>query len=222
MIATRMSTALTGATLASAMLLGGCIIPLTIAELMFPKSKVKPLFELPGKRTALVFPDDMQRPVNYPPVKRALARKLNELLMESKLASAVVAYDKLTDLRSAEPDFNRLAVATIARKLGADLVIYVDITEFSLKDSPVGTLWRGRFGGKVRVVDVDKGRLWPDASAGHPVRVIEPLTENSSEIYGAELSRKLAARLAEEICGLFTSHQVDRHQPKETQSSFDE
>jgi hypothetical protein len=72
------------------------------------------------------------------------------------------------------------------------------------------------------VVDVNEGRLWPDASAGHPVRVVEPLTENTSETYGAELSRKLAARLAEDICGLFTSHKVDRHQPPQTESSFDE
>lgn len=216
------SAALAVVAATAAALLGGCLLPLTLGEMLFPKSRVKPLFELPEKKTMLVFPDDLHRRVNYPPVKRAVARKLNEMIVDKRLALAVVDYDKLTDLRSAEPEFNRLSVATIGRKLGADLVIYVDITEFSLRDSPVGTLWRGRFGGKVRVVDVQQGRLWPDESAGHPVRVFEPTTENSSETYGAELSRKLATRLAEEICGLFTSHYVDRHRPKEPQPSFED
>lgn len=221
-----MTTARTNAALslalAAAALLGGCIIPITITEMMFPKSKVKAKFELPKKKTILVFPDDMGRRLNYPPVKRALAQKLNELILEKKLAAATVDHSQLMDLRNAEPGFNRLSVATVGRRLGADLVIYVDIDEFSLKETPMGTLWRGRFGGKVRVVDVQKGRLWPNESAGYPVRVAEPTTENTSETYGVELARTLARELAEEISGLFTSHYVDRHRPPPRERPFDE
>jgi hypothetical protein len=222
MTTARMKAVMLILSLAAAVLLAGCIVPLTLAEMLFPKSKVEAKFKLPPEKTVLVFPDDMTKPVNYPPVKRALAQKLNELLMEKKLAAAVVEHDKLMDLRKAQPDFNRLSVATVGRRLGADLVIYVDIEEFSLKETPMGTLWRGRFEGKVRVVDVKKGRLWPDESAGYPVRVTEPTTENTSETYGAELSRKLARRLAGEICDLFTSHYVSRHRPKKPAPELEE
>lgn len=205
-------------------LLGGCALPFAILEKMFPKEKIPARFVLPAGKRVLVFPDDMLHPVGYPPVKRVLARRLGELLAEHELVAETIAYDSLVDLRNAETDFNRMAVATVGRRLGAELVVYVSIDGFSLKDMPVDTLWRGRFSCKVRVVDVRNGRLWPDESAGFPVKVVEPIAENTSEAYGAELADKLAKRLAEGVCGLFHEHYVDRARPKEkdTDSVFGE
>jgi len=218
--------ALLGWMLVAGALLCGChgplLVPLAFLEKLFPKDRVPPKFKLPADKKVLVFPDDLLRPVSYPPVKRALAEKANALLVEKKLVAGIVPYDKLIDLQHDDVNFNRLSVATVGRRLGAELVIYINLDEFSLKDSPVGTLWRGRFAGKVRVVDVTKGRLWPDESAGHPVRVEEPVTENTSETYGTQLARKLAERLAGEVVGLFHSHYVDRHRPKETEPRWAE
>ena len=217
----RWRTMLLGWLLAAGALTGGChaplLLPLAFLEKMFPKDRVPPKFKLPAGKKVLVFPDDMLRPMSYPPAKRTLARKANALLVEKKLVAGTVPYDRLIDLQHDDVNFNRRSVATVGRKLGADLVIYISIDEFALKDSPVGTLWHGRFAGKVRVVDVVKGRLWPDESAGFPVRVEEPITENASETYGTQLAQKLAERLAEEVVGLFHSHYVDRHRPRQSE-----
>jgi len=198
--------------------LAGCQIFLPVIALIetaFPKSKVPAEFNLPKGKRVLVFPDDMNHPVEYPPVKRALAEKVAKVLLEKKAIASAVPYDDLVDLQHGEQNFNRLAVATVGGRLGADLVILVNIDEFRLKVSPGGTLWRGRFAGKVRVVDVQKGRLWPDESAGRPVEAAEPVNDNNSESYGTVLSRLLADKLGTEVAALFHDRMVSRHRPKE-------
>jgi len=198
--------------------LSGCqiFLPLiALVELAFPKDNVPAQFKLPKGKRVLVFPDDMHSPVAYPPIKRALAEKIAKVLMEKKAIAYAVPYDDLVDLQHAEPNFNRLAVSTVGSKLGADLVIVVSIDDFRLKDSPEGTLWRGRFAGKVRVVDVKEGRLWPDESAGRPVSANEPVSDNSSETYGTVLSQQLAEKLGTEVAGLFHDRMVSRHRPKD-------
>lgn len=203
--------------------LTGCQLVFAIAEQMFPTEKVPAQFELPRKQIVLVFPDDVERPLSYPPIKRRLAEEVSKLLTDKKIAAQTVPYDKIVELRAAEPDFNRLAVASVGRRLGASLVIYINIDEFLLKDrdTPTETLWHGKFSAKVRVVDVQEGRLWPDEREGFPVRIGEPITENSSRTYETQLSRKLADDLATQIAGLFHAHRVSRHRPKEPEVPFE-
>lgn len=196
----------------------GCPLPLAILEKLFPQEKVPPRFTLPANKTIMVFPDDIKCPLIYPTIKRVLVEKADKLLIKHSLASKTIPYDKLIDLRNAEPEFNLMSIPKIGRRLGADLVIYVSIEEFSLKDNSVDTLWRGRLVGKVKVVDVLKGRIWPDESTGFPISINEPITENSSAAFGAELARKLAERMAEEACGLFHKRYIDRARPKEKET----
>lgn len=192
---------------------GSCQVPLVLIEQLFPEDKVPAQYKLPEKKVVLAFLDDVSHPLSYPPVKRAFADRANEILKEKKLAADVIGYDKLQDFQSAENDFNRLSVAEVGRKLGADLVIYCTIDDFHLKDTPVDMLWKGRIAGKVRVIDVRKGRLWPDESAGRPVQVSKPAAENPNESFGADLARVLGRELADEAIGLFHEHWVSRHKP---------
>ncbi len=207
--------------LASVMLLPvGCQLPFAILAKLFPEEKVQPRFVLPSDRTILVFPDDIKCPLVYPPAKRTLAEKVDKLLIAHSLAAETIPYDKLIDLRNAEPKFNLMSIPRIGRRLGADLVIYVSIEEFSLKDNPVDALWRGKLVARVKVVDVLKGRIWPDESAGFPISIAEPMTENTSETYGSQLARKLAERMAEEVCGLFHERYIERAKPKEKETDL--
>lgn len=210
------------AAILAAVSLSGCQVIFVALEKMFPKERVPALFSLPGGKTVLVFPDDLQNPLSYPTVKRRLAQKLNAVLMEKRLAGRTIPYERLMELRSAEPEFNLMGICKIGRRLGADLVVYVDIEQFKLKDSPVDTLWRGRLGGRAKVVDVLKGRIWPEESAGYPVKVNTPLAESHADTFGGELAKKLAEDLAVEVAQLFHDHYRERGRPKPTDSPFDE
>ena len=210
------------AALTAALALGGCQLLWVSLERLFPQEKVPAKFKLPAKKTVLVFADDLQNPVSYPPIKRALNEKLSQLLKDKGLVAQTIGYDKLVDLQSASPDFNLMSIPKIGRKLGADMVVYVNIEQFTLKDNLADTLWRGRFSGRVKVVDVLNGRICPEESAGYPVKVIAPAAENTSGTFGGELAKVLAENLAVEVTGLFHDHYVDRARPKRTDFSMEQ
>ena len=168
-----------------------------------PPADAPPRFRLPAGKKVLVLPDDMLDPLSHPPAKRALAETVNRLLTERRAAGSVVPYEELNKLASGDPEYKDMAVSTVGKKLGAELVVYVGIGTMTLKDPSATALWRGRFSARVRVVDVDKGRLWPEDSAGHELEVTEWPTEDASPGYDAKLARRLADRLAQKIAALF-------------------
>jgi len=175
-----------------------------------PKQKVKAKFEPPRGKKMLVFVDDILSPVNYEPVKIELSRRLNGLLVAKRVAAQTVSYDRLADLMQATPDFNRLAVSEVGRKLGADIVLYVHIDRFSLRDTAADQLWRGRLQATVRMVDVEKGRLWPkDREAGYMLKEVDtPRMGETADTSADELTKSLTTDMADQISKLFHEHEA--------------
>jgi hypothetical protein len=206
MNARRMNAMLLAAGLAALTACGGCQILGALYHVFVPKAQVGPELALPPEKKVLVFPDDVFHRVRYSTAKRALADKVGDMLAEKRVAADVVPYDELKDLEESEPNFHLLEVATVGRKLGADLVIYIILDPLRLKDSDADTLYHGRFGGRVRVVDVRKGKIWPDDSAGKVVRIVEQPSDNPSSTYAEQLVIRLGQDLGEKIGNLFAKH----------------
>jgi hypothetical protein len=174
-----------------------------------PPEKVEPEFAVPKGKTALVFVDDMLNPLSYPTLKAELSKMVGEELVKNEVVAKVIPYDRLADLASSMPTFNSLAVGEIGQKLGADLVFYVQIDEFDLRDPAAPQLWKGHLQVTVRLVDVAKGRLWPtDRPAGFAVPAADtPTSTESSESYGEQLATSLAAMTADSVAKLFYKHE---------------
>ena len=193
------------------LVLGGCqpIIGWMVNAFAPPK-QVEALYEPPAKKKILVFVDDLRNPVSYEPVKGELTDRLNDQLTAHRIAGQTVTYEDLLRLIAATPNFNELAVGEVGQRLGADIVLYVEIDEFSLRDAEDNPLWQGRLSTKVRMVDVLGGRLWPeDRPDGYPLEPVEtPATSHLSASYGEQLSRDLAALMADRIAKLFHKHKV--------------
>jgi len=195
---------------AMAMPLSGCAVSAWFAAQFGPEKKVPAKYEPPAGKTILVFVDDMLHPVDYEPVKIELAEMLNKQLIDHKVAAKTIPYSRLGEFIAATPSFNSLAVGEVGRKLGADMVLYVQIDEFGLRDAAAAAeLWKGRLGTTVRLVDVTKGRLWPtDDPAGHMVlpKAETQTVSDSSQARGEQISKELAAETADKIAKLFYSH----------------
>jgi len=176
----------------------------------WPPKDVPAQYRPPPGKKILVFVDDMLHPVSYEPIKGELSRRLGEQLVQHKIAAEIVAYERLADLVAATPNFNLLPVSEVGQKLGADIVLYVQVDKFALKDASTDELWRGEFQVTVRMVDVLKGRLWPKGSrAGHLVpAVTTPPSTESSETYADQLTRILAAKTADRVAKLFYKHKA--------------
>lgn len=172
-----------------------------------PPPEIKAVYELPKGKRILVFTDDLGHPLAYPPLKRILAEKIDKQFLDQKLVAETISYDKLLDLQARNSEFDRLSVDQVGTKLGAELVLFVQIDEFRLQETPGAPIWQGMFTVRVRVVDPASGRLWPkDGSAGYTLTVQTPMSQNANEAYGAELAEDLAGRMADKIAKLFYTH----------------
>lgn len=181
-----------------------------IAQVFSPPRRVDAIYKPPKNKKILVFVDDKLQEMTYEPIKAEMTNLVNKQLMENKVVAAVVPYERMLELTSATTNFNDLSVAEVGRKLGADIVLHVQIDEFRLKDDPVSPLWRGQFKASVRMVDVTAGRLWPkDRLTGLPMPpIVTPTKEDSSLTYGTELSRRMVTQMADQITKLFYDHTV--------------
>jgi len=196
--------------------LSSCNIIGAAANLFSPPQKSEPKYVPPKDKKVLVFVDDRPTPVSWEPIKRDLTEELNAQLVEHKVVQSTIPYDRLLDLRSREPNFSNLGVAAIGQKLGADLVLYVNITSFRLKEDERTPVWEGRIQTCIRWIDAtaveeDRARLWPKmiGSEGYiPEGVALPAKEESSLSYGTTLSHKLAVKMADIITKLFYIYEI--------------
>jgi hypothetical protein len=186
-----------------------CAISAYLLAKFSPPEKVEPEYAVAKGKTVLVFVDDMLNPLSYPPLKAELSGMIGEELLKNEVAAKVIAYDRLADLASSTPTFNSLAIGEVGQKLGADLVLYVQIDEFDLRDPAAPQLWKGHLQVTVWLVDVTKGRLWPtNRSAGFPVPPADtPTSTESSESHGEQLATTLAAMTADSVAKLFYKHE---------------
>lgn len=200
--------ALVGLTLS----VGGCQqgIAWFVAQFQPPK-EYKAEYRLPPGKKVLVFVDDFRRPVGHPPIKEKLTDQINKLLVEHKVAAETMLYDKLDDLAHSERDFNRMPIPNVGRRLGADLVVYVEIRKFSLKENEQSPLWQGQMDVNVKVVDSAAGLLWPpkDQPGGYPVTYADSKpSEDLSPTYGQVVCDRMAEKLGRKIARLFYDHKV--------------
>jgi hypothetical protein len=195
---------------------GGCALVGYFVSVMMPPKHVAPKYELEPKGKVLVLVDDLGKPVRYEHIKRLLTENTNRLLLENKAAEKVVSYEDIFRLTAIRKDFNRLGISNIARELGATQVIYVYINEFSLKDNPTISTWRGRLSVMVRVVDVDGETKWPlDRPTGHKIEADDyPPENNTTPTHGQKIASNLADDVALKIARLFYEYTVERgHAP---------
>ena len=152
----------------------------------------------------------MLNPVDYEPIKIYLTEMLNDQLTANKVAAKTIPYARIAEFVGATAEFNSLAISEVGDKLGADIVLYVQIDEFGLRDPDASQeLWKGRLQTTVRLVDVREGRLWPtDRPDGH---MVEPMAKtrtvsDNSQTRAEIVSKALAAETADRIARYFYGH----------------
>lgn len=208
------SVVLLGAVVFAVTLVGCGAVP-WLAWQLTPAHKVAATYEPPEGKTILVFPDDMLQPVNYEPVKQILATEISKQLVESKVAGLTIPYQSLAELEATTPDFNKLSVSEVGKKLGAHIVLYVHIDRFSLRDNEANPLWHGRLETTVRMIEVNKGLMWPkDRPTGWPIEPLDIPTSETSKTYDTRLARILAERMAGKVVNLFRKHSPDQRASK--------
>ena len=188
----------------------GCVSPIIsyiAGQLQRPK-KIEAEYKLPGGKVVLVLAENRTDARSYESIKRKLTDALNAELINRKLAKKAIPYDDLMDFRLRTPNYYQMAIKDVCRELKADLVVYVHIDRFRLKDD-TSDVWRGQIAATVLVKDHDR-RLWPeDLPKGHEVKAIERRPSvSSSQTYGDRLADLLASQMADRIAKLFRAYRL--------------
>ena len=196
-----------------AVLLGGCAVAAWFATL-FPPDKVKPLYEIPKNNTLLVLVEDPKHHAGETALKTELTEFLNQEFEQRGLVEHVVSYRQLINLAAATENFRALSTSEVGKKLDADVVLYVQVDEFSLKDDPNSPFWHGNLSTLVRLVSVKEGRLWPrELPEGYKPRKVDggSVSGDGSRRFEQKLVRDMALEMADNIAKLFYEHRGQPH-----------
>jgi hypothetical protein len=206
------------AALSLAALSTGCAAVGVIASAVTPPPEVKAQYE-PAKVQTLVLIDPAPGVANPPAVALdadRLARMLCKDLVDHKAVPAVVDNDKLTVFRDSQLDgFRKLSVADVARKLGAEQVIYVELDAIGIGVAQGSDVMKGVAGARVRVVDARTAMVtFPTGeSRGQTVAFESEMRRTSDKATAASVRAETLQGLSDRIAKLFYTYRAEEPKP---------
>jgi len=196
------------AVVTSVMFLSGCA---RLGILFLPDTQplVRAEFELPAGKTAVIV-DDLQVSLKDTTVQARIADRVIDLLDAQWSLRKVefIPCQRSEGLETEMPDGRLVSIQQLGRRLDADTIIYVNLTQFDLQSEPDTPLIFPAGRARIKVVKVSTGeRLWPIDLAGRAVRVTgrrqsEALNAKSREKWTDTLVEMLAGQIAD----LFYDH----------------
>jgi hypothetical protein len=189
----------------------GCPLVAWLTANLAPPPTLKAEYQPPKDKIVLVVVREAEDcpPIEYVTIKYEMAEKIATKLVKHKIAASTVPNDSLQNLEFTR-EYRDMKLDEIGRKLGADLILCVQIQKFSLKESSVSPVWQGQMSASVMVVDCHalpgQAKLWPTdrpANSGFPAQSVDlqPI-EDSSTTYGEKVAHKVAEEMSENVVSL--------------------
>lgn len=197
--------------LGAALVPGGCNIVGPAAYFIGGPAKVKPQYELPKDRSAVVFIDDRSNVLPSRASRQRTAQAAERTLLDGKAVgkSDIIGSDAIISFASQERFGKPTGIAEVGEAVGASTVVYATVDSFGL--SPDGVEFSPSATARVKVVDVKtRRRLWPGADREWMPVEYRTLSRtaaapsNSAERIKAE--NELAANLGVAIARLFVEY----------------
>jgi hypothetical protein len=170
------------------------------------------LYAFPVKSRVLVMVDTHPNsgvPADVPP---ALAEAITEFIYQHEKEGKkceFVSPARLASLRSDPDKFHLMSISDIAQATNADYVIYVDMTEFAMQNTPDGEVTQGVAQTLTKVVSRHGARVFPtDGSSGVPIA--SSLTPGLAEPVGESHAKDhLVGQLTVRIGRMFISYDME-------------
>lgn len=199
------------AALTACLMLGGCNVVGPVAAVAAGPPKIDARYTLADVPT-VVFIDDRQNLVSPVTLRRLIADKASQELMAEKLVTTTInPQDAILIASRSDRSGALMDIEAIGRAVGAQQVIYVQITQFA--DTPDGYTPIPTGGANVKVIDVTSGQRMfpgPDMAAGYPIKSAGKPIDPS--LYASRPSRmkiyeSLSQQLGDEVAKLFYKHE---------------
>ncbi len=162
---------------------------------------------LENKRVAIVVWADSDTLFEFPHVRFELGAFVEEALSGKVKGVVLVPSRRVADLQSANPDWDREPPGRLGKELGADRVIMVELTQYTLREPESPQLLRAYVAANVKVYDTAN----PDAGPTYntTVRIVHPPEGPGAWGSGENTIRREAMQaFADEAAGRFYDRKV--------------
>jgi|TARA_R110002073_G_scaffold104622_1_gene236281 hypothetical protein len=190
--------------------IAGCNVVTPIAYAIHGPEKINPTYTLPEHATTVVFVDDPSSKIAQRRLRYAMADTATSQLLEKRVLTDMLEPRGIIAAATKDSHSKRMSITELGKSVGADIVIYAVVTNFSL--SPETGSYIPQASLRVKVIDVAEGkRVWPDTEFGFPLEVQIPQLPGLSPDGNAgqlAIEQQLANRAGLGISQLFYRHEI--------------
>ena len=178
------------------------------------RAKVEAKFRL-TRGPVLILVDDVMGRVDWPMATRYLVDDLSQALIKTDGADRIVPRRTLENLRRADADFDEYTAHEIARRAGADQVLWIEVQDYFGDIEFHEAVNAAYFSVTVKVLNAletesrSNVRLWPSQRQGHYMTVSLSAPEVSMAKTKDAIARALSAKLSDAIAKLFHDYRPD-------------
>jgi hypothetical protein len=195
--------------------LGGCNIIGPAYLLVHGPEKTPAQHELDKQRPTVVFVDDRASVLPRRAMRQQIGAATQNTLLKEHVLKNVIDTTAIMNAAAHETSGEQMDIASLARAVQAEVVIYVTVDAFML--SPDGQTFSPEARYHVKVIDVTKpnARVWPAEHEGHPVAVMMRTSTSATPKSATEQATALTAltdRSGTAIAQLFFSHEATHEQ----------
>lgn len=188
----------------------GCNIITPVAYAIHGPAKINPVYTLPENATTVVFVDDPSSKIAQRRLRYAMADTATNQLLEKRILTDMLEPRTIIATATKESHSQRMSISELGQSVGADIVIYAVVTNFSLTPETGSYIPQASL--RIKVIDVAQGkRIWPESEFGHPLEIQIPqlpgLNTNGNTDQIA-IEQKLAQRAGLGISQLFYRHEI--------------
>ncbi|MFK7884557.1 MAG: hypothetical protein AB8F26_10290 [Phycisphaerales bacterium] len=190
--------------------IAGCNVITPVAYAIHGPEKVQAHYEPDPDRTTVIFVDDPSSQLAQRRLRYQIADEASRILMGKEVILDMLDSRPILNAATKERYGQRTSITELGQGVGADIVIYAVVTDFSIspKDGtfvPVANM-------RVKVIDTATGeRLWPESEAGYLLDVrIQQRSGLANDLNNGQLAvqSELASRAALGLSQMFYKHEL--------------
>jgi len=188
----------------------GCNVITPIAYAIHGPEKIMPVYTLDQNLKTVVFVDDPSSRVTQRRLRYTIAKRATDELLAKRVLVDMLDPRGILTAASNERFGKQKSIAELGKSVGADIVIYAVVTEFSMSPEtgsyiPQSTL-------RVKIIDVATGeRLWPSDEMGMVANIQVPQRTGAAPSTSGERlesEQTLATRTGLGLAQMFYKHEI--------------
>jgi hypothetical protein len=189
---------------------GGCDLVGVAASRASSVAPVKAEYVPNNKDPMLVLVESYGLLLDSPIETEHMTLSLNKAMADNKVAP-LIDQQALEKLRDADPrQYESMSIADIGRRLGAEQVLYVNISRAELERPPGSGQVRGQMEAVVKIVDCQSAeRLWPIDSPSELVQITTKWVPQAADAADNQVRAQMSDQMADDIGKLFHDHPPD-------------